>query len=283
MRPLTGVVVTGIFRMIKLGHKTDRGFSIEGFTLVEMMVVITLIGVIAAVTMPQLIPIMAFGRLEGSVRHLSGFGLSAMARSCLMREVITVKFDLKKQEYWAVRINTVSSSIFDEDEDDGGMDDDEFLNLLGSAEEPDEQDVAAGAGLVRDRFEQFVRIQMMARAQQVDHSGILDEIGPLFEGEEFTLDDTEEEEEEIFDPLLERTQLPEGVEIELVRIGSSNNSSGLVEVELSPLGLYEPVVFHVKNEDGDYLTVSWDPITGSTHIEEGKQSPWEAAEEESLL
>ena len=114
-------------------------------------------------------------------------------------------------------------------------------------------------------------MQLMSQARQVENEGILDEIGPLFD-KPFALEDEEETEEELMEPLLERTALPEGVVIESVHVGSESFSSGEADVELSPLGLDESVVIYVKNEDDEYFTITWDPITGGARIDEGKKT-----------
>ena len=244
-----------------------------GFTLIELMVVCLLIGIIAAVAFPQLMPAITFSRLEGAARHLVGYGRSAVAYCTLMREPITVKFDLETQEYWAVTQIKRSSSLFDDDEEEsekptGPAD---MLEFLSSGEVPDQAELLQnGADLLRERFDEFARRRMETLSNNVEREGILDEIGPLFD-HEFALDEEEEEYEEVADPLLIRTKLPEGVLIEAIRIGESRHSQGEVQVELSPLGLYSPVVFFLKNEDDDYFTVAWDPISGSAHLREGKE------------
>ena len=135
--------------------------------------------------------------------------------------------------------------------------------------------MAASVDLMRDRFEQFVRAQLASRAKQVEHEGILDEIGPLFD-KPFSLDNEDDAWEEVKEPLLERTQLPDGVVLESLWVGGKEHSGGQVEIELTALGLAEPVVFHLTNEDGDYFTVTWDAITGVTRIERGKKPPEQA-------
>ena len=258
--------------------------SARGFTLIEMVVVISIIGLISAVVLPQLIPALVQGRLEGAARHLAGYGMSAMAHCALMRETITVKFDLKKQQYWAIRTAKVSPSIFDEkgDAKEGKAEEKkdrtsgEDLDLMHTSkktgEETSADDMASQADALRERFKEFARMQLMSQARQVENKGILDEVGPLFD-KPFALEDEKETEEEIMDPLLERTALPEGVVIESVHVGSDSYSSGEAHIELSPLGLYESVVIYVKNEDGEYFTIIWDPITGGARIEEGKKTP----------
>lgn len=243
-----------------------------GFTLVELVVVIALIGIISAITFPQLLPVIAFSKLEGSARHLAGFGRSAVAYSTLMREPITVKFDLNEQEYWAVHQFGKISSLFDDDEEDleERMGPADMLDMLANDEMPDEADLlTSGADLLRERFEHFARVRMEALSSNVKREGILDEIGPLFD-EEFTLDD-DEEDREIYDPVLMRTSLPAEVVIESIQVGDTHYAKGTVDVEFSPLGLYTPVVFHLRSEADEYYTVAWDPITGSAHLEEGKE------------
>jgi hypothetical protein len=65
--------------------------------------------------------------------------------------------------------------------------------------------------------------------------------------------------------------MPDGVKIELLRVGSTDYSGGEVEIKLSSLGLFEPILFHVVNEDQDYFTVAWDPLTGTARFERGKK------------
>ena len=59
--------------------------------------------------------------------------------------------------------------------------------------------------------------------------------------------------------------------IESVRVGSASYSKGEVSIEVTPLGLVDPVTFYIKGEEDDYFTVTWDPITGNVHIERGKK------------
>ena len=264
----------------------------RGFTLLEMVVVAALIGLVMAVALPQLMPVIVFSRGEGAARHLAGFGRTAMAQASLMRENITVKFNLDEQTYWAERLVREDEEEFFKDQEEGkeggkdrksGKDKTDSMDLMGSSGlrksqfgstmgNPDDPAAAddEAARMMRDRLERYIRVQTEARARKLDKGSLFEEMTPLFE-KEFDLEDTESYIEEIKEPLLQRTQLPQGVEIELVRVGSTDYGSGDVEIELSSLGLFEPILFHVKNEDEDYFTVAWDPLTGTARFERGKK------------
>jgi hypothetical protein len=60
--------------------------------------------------------------------------------------------------------------------------------------------------------------------------------------------------------------------IESVLVGTSKQGKGVVEIEVTPLGLNDPVEIYLKNESGDYYTVVWDPITGGARCQRGKGS-----------
>lgn len=269
-----------------------------GFTLVEMLLVMAVIALMAMIALPQLMPTILLSRLDGAARHVAGYGRAAMAEATLMRETIIVKLDLTNQEYWAVRRVEKAASIFDEEQKDeknktatdkkkknsrdtsrkqtGGNDgrNNDFLNLLGYGRSEkqgatSDENGMTEADMMRKQFDRFVQTQMLARSKQVKRGGILDEIGPLFD-KKFSLEDEKETEEEVTDPLLSRTSLPDGVVIESVRVGGANYTKGEVTIEITALGLSDQVTFYLKGEDESYYTVVWDPITGNVHIEKGK-------------
>ncbi len=131
-----------------------------------------------------------------------------------------------------------------------------------SAEMPDDFDADAADAQMSDRFNKRHYQLLYARAQNVKHdAGILSEIGPLFE-REFTLSWAEPYEEELADSILQRHKLPEGIRIAAVHVEGSSSSRGLVEIAVSPLGLSNHVALELQNDDGDYFTITWNPLTG---------------------
>lgn len=73
--------------------------------------------------------------------------------------------------------------------------------------------------------------------------------------------------------LLERTLLPPEIAIESIRVGNTEYTEGRVEIEVSPVGISEFIVFILKDPSDEYVTVTWDPITGNSHLRRGKEQP----------
>ncbi|MCP4639548.1 MAG: prepilin-type N-terminal cleavage/methylation domain-containing protein [bacterium] len=247
-----------------------------GFTLMELVLVVMVIAIVMAVALPSLVPMLAWSQLEGAARHLANFGRSSVAHCALTQERITVRFDLdsERQEYWCVRWVEKDDGMFDDDEEEEAEQDlldqtsESAMELL-SQNRVDEVDEMAAE--MQERFERFFRMGLEARTRNVKHDGILAEVGPLIE-EDFSLDDEEEEFEEVKTSLLSRVSLPRDVVIESIRLGGQDHTTGIVELEVTPMGMVEPAMFYVRGGESDYFTVIWDPITGSARIQRGKDT-----------
>lgn len=268
-------------------RQTARGVGRDGFTLIELMVVIAMIAIIVAIAMPQFLPIIIYSTHEGAARHLANYGRSAIAHATLDKETITVMIDLDNQEYWCERWPEPEPEELEEeglfDREDGLPEDD--MELYRRAQEElqlpeDERGSQEGEELLNEQtsrmakqFNMRSRQALTARAERVVHDqrGILQGLGDLFE-EDFQLDKHGEEimPEEVTDPLLGRTRVPQGVYIEYVQMGDVQHIDGIVEIELTPLGLGSDVEFSLVNEDGDIFVVKWDPVSGSATLTEGR-------------
>ncbi len=266
-------------------QRTSRKSRRTGFTLIELMVVVALIAIIAAVAMPRLLPVLIYSTHEGAARHLANFGRSAIAHAALSNEAITVMIDLDNQEYWAERMPEPIPEEEEEelDDEEGPPEDDDELFRQAKKELDEIEDdrreeegfelIAEQTSRMASRFNNRAQQAMTARAGRVvhDRKGILDGLGEFLE-DEFELDENGEEivPEEITDPLLSRTRIPEGVYIEYVAMGDVDHIEGVVEIELTVLGLSGEVEFSIVNEDGDVFVVKWDPIAGNATMTEGK-------------
>ena len=255
------------------------------------MVVIFLIGLIAAVAFPQFAPLIAFSGLEREANHLAGYGRAAYARALLMRDLHVVRIDLDKQEYYTVHWvmpaaeGDAADPLADQDQwarlkdmQQGGMSSGDIGRLLRG----DDAKSAGGLGdansdfdpmladeQLGDRFNAFARRATDERAKNViPEESFLDEVD-IFDGEEFNLDDEEPIEEMVDELTLEPVQL-EDAWIQSVYVGDTEYRSGLVEIEITPLGFLEEATFLLANDDGDEYTVIWDPITGQSKAFEGR-------------
>ena len=258
-----------------------------GYTLVELAVVMFLVGLILSVTLPKLVPVIAFSELQGSARRLANYGRGVVAEAALERGTITVYFDLDAQEYYSVRLVYPEGEAGFEGEtdqwgllsDSGAFNSPDFMDNLrasrdggkGMLDGMDGFDDGAANAQLASRFDKMAwRITEERARNVIPDESFLDEIGPLFE-EEFTLEETEPEEVELTDVILERTRLPETISIEAVVIEGMEYSSGLIDVEVSPLGLLDLVGIYLVNDNEEYYTVSWDPVTGYAKFESGRK------------
>lgn len=259
-----------------------------GFTLIELMVVCFLISIILAVSIPQFFPIIAFSSLEGSARHIAGFGRAVIAQAALTQQEITVSFDLNGQEYWCAALvypdqqqgmegepEPDQLAMLEEFRRSGDAPTPELMSQMLAEGKTD----AFGQGFdpemldrqLNDKFERFAREATMRRAKNVKHDGgILSEIGPLFD-KKFTLENQQEPVlQELNDPVLERSAIPEGNYIESITIGGAAYSRGVVEIPVSPMGISEEIRFFLRNDDREYFTVVWDPASGGTNVLMGR-------------
>jgi len=274
-------------------NRTRRART-AGFTLLELMVVIFLIGLIAAISFPQFAPVIAFSGLEREANHLAGYGRSAYARALFKRERHVVRIDLDNQEYYTVHW-VIPETEEDALDPEAAGDEDQWSRLMtmqrGGLSSSDLGKLLRGEGTesvrslsdldgefdpeladqqMADRFDNFVRRATEERAKNVVHEeGFLDEVDIFDDEDEFDLDEVEPVEEVVEEPTLEPVRL-EDAWIESVYIDEVEHRSGVVEVEITPLGYLTETVFLVVNDDGDEYTVIWDPLTGESESHEGR-------------
>lgn len=283
----------------------------SGFTLLELAVVVLLIGIIAGVTFPRFYPAIAFTELQRSARHIANFGRAAMSEATMLQQDITIRIDFKEMRISAVRWvvpeeEEENAAAADQagSEDmlamlaqmrGAGIDPNKMANRVGVhgasgmpglpsdyarymanfedyGDMPEGFDPDMADQQMKDKFDAFVRRGLLARAQNVIQDSMLEEVD-LFEGNDFSLDiESEPVEMPLENPLLHDMRLPESVRLESVEIDGVAQSKGLVEIELTSLGLASRVVFYFANEDGDYYTVLWDPMLGGAMSFPGKET-----------
>lgn len=290
-------------------RRTDTTRTASGFTLIELLAVIMLISVIAALTFPNFYPAIAFSELQRAAKHMGNYGRVAMAEATMMQRDITVRVDLKNQEIYAVQWILPEEQLAQE-EGLGLNQGEDMLAKLSEMRDMRKQMTQLGAGgamprqlagnasdferymatfedygelpegfdpeaadlQMIDRFDAFARRMTMARAKNVKHDDFLEEVD-VFEGYKFNLEGSSEPiEAEVENPLLARETMPDGVWIESVEVDGVAQSKGLVEIQMSSLGLSSRVVFYFTSEDGDYYTVLWDPMFGGSQVLPGKET-----------
>ena len=263
-----------------------------GFTLIELCAVIFIMGIIASVAFPQLLPLLVFSEVDAEARRLANYGSGAIAEAALFGSELTVYIDLDNQEYYTVHMVYPDNSddleesvdqlgLFNQFRSSGEHSSTDISEMLSAQSQGDKRlssqlpegfDTAEADAQMYDKFNQRQRQILYARAKNVKQDeSFLSEIGPLFETE-FTLSLEEPYEEELYDPILERYRMPEEIRIESVSQAGGTSSTGIVSVPISPLGLIDDVVISIRNQDGTYFSVLWNPLTGRGVSQEGKLS-----------
>ena len=276
-------------------HRRACRAAQAGFTLLELALVVFLIGLVAAMAVPQILPIIAFSELEGSARHIAGFGRGAMAHSALLKDRVVVRVDLTEQEiyavHWIIEETEEEKKLREsepdqlaklaqlkekgirsaEDLDKSLLQGGELGSLLGGDDGAFDEELAGYQ--MTDKFNAFARQALETRAENIKHDeSFLEDVGEIFTEEDvFDLEEKAPVEEELADPILRRTRLSESVTITGVDLDGAYISKGVVEVEFTVLGLAQKAVFHIENEDGDAFTVLWDPVSGRTNIFPGRE------------
>ncbi|MCC6797656.1 MAG: prepilin-type N-terminal cleavage/methylation domain-containing protein [Candidatus Hydrogenedentes bacterium] len=270
------------------------GRDVRGYTLIELMFVVFILALLMSISMPKLMPAMLSSQLEGSARHIANYGRSAVAYSAMNHEPITVRFDLVNREYYGLRWteeqyglesgiesaglsgiegkNSVGLTVREDKQANGlstGTTSDlpiEDLIAQGTAE-----DLEANREEVQYELDRSFERSLIAQARSVPQQSLLDTNDLLEKEFSLTTEEKEEQREEVQDILLEHSYLPDEITIESIVLGGEVFSEGVIDIEITPIGLSESVAFVVRGPKDEYFTVEWDPITGGAHLMRGKE------------
>ncbi|HOV32465.1 MAG TPA: prepilin-type N-terminal cleavage/methylation domain-containing protein [Candidatus Hydrogenedens sp.] len=261
----------------------------KGFTLLELSIVIFIIALMATLAVPYLLPLALSSELESEARRLAYFGRAVMSTSALFGDELYVEIDLDEQQYYCLRVTYPEAEEGETDQlglleniKEQGMSPEQMAMLfMGSSPDgstnnvqlPDGFDPEAANQQINDKFEKMVRKKLMEQAKNVkQEDSLMDEIGSLFDEEnDVDLFGAEPVIEEVNEPGLTPTRLSENIEIESVFIGGNKYSKGIVEIQVTPLGVVEPVAFYLRNTNDEYYTVVWDPVSAGGFVLEGTQ------------
>jgi prepilin-type N-terminal cleavage/methylation domain-containing protein len=269
----------------------------NGFTLIELAVVVFIIGVVMAVATPRLLPTLIFSEHRAAAHQLGDYGRAVMAKAALAGDRFTVYFNLDDQEIWTVQWVVPDPEALEGEVDpdylnelsgmrNNGLSSEDMASLMAQKRygedadlsniDPDklaqfsEIDLEKAEEQFNDKFFKFAMRRTLARAENVKHDELLEDVN-LF-ADEFSLEPEDEPiPQELTDPILQRMSMPEGIYIAGAVIEGQYYERGEIELEISPLGLDDKVWFHVVNQDGDYFTVFWNPINNSSLVFEGRR------------
>ncbi|MCC6154360.1 MAG: prepilin-type N-terminal cleavage/methylation domain-containing protein [Candidatus Hydrogenedentes bacterium] len=279
---------------------SDRGAAFfcvrddQGYTLIELMFVVFILALLMSISMPKLMPAMLSSQLEGAARHIANYGRSAVAYSATNHEPIAVRFDLVNREYYCLKWSEDQYGLASgmesaglsgiEGKNNAGLTlpEDKQANGLNTGTNSDlsirdliatgtAEDLEANREEVQYELDRSFERSMIAQARSVPQQSLLDTDDML--EKEFSLSTEEERDqrEEVQDVLLEHGYLPDEIVIESVMISGELFSEGVVDIEITPIGLSEQVAFILKGPKDEYFTVEWDPITGGAHMVRGKE------------
>ena len=99
----------------RVGTLNNRTRNSEGFTLIELIFVLAVIAVVAALVLPRLDPFVPERRLKSAVRMLSGTISLAYGEAIAKNKTYRLYLDSKKDMYWIAEITPSQA-----DEEPGG-------------------------------------------------------------------------------------------------------------------------------------------------------------------